>query len=325
MERDEGGAEKEAGQDSRTDRTALKQSRQELPLDKPQSFIYIIGMSNEQRQAAKQRLNPLNDFAFQKAMGEKGDEIQLMAFLNAVLERTGKNNLKSVTILPQRDIPAEMIGGKASKLDVLAELANGTKVNIEVQIKNYYNMEKRTLYYWSLKFTRDFKAGDDYANLVPVITINIIDFNYFKGIDDFHTSFHLYEDKNKDVKLTDECEIHFLEMPKFRKLQQEVKLDLKNPLHRWLVYLDKHTPPEVVEEVVNMDSAIRQVQSVMDRIQSSPEMMRTYEQYEKAASDWTSGINGAKREIAQNLKGLGVSFDTISKSTGLSINEIQKL
>jgi predicted transposase/invertase (TIGR01784 family) len=245
-----------------------------------------------------------------------------MAFLNAVLERTGKNNLKSVTILPHKDIPAEVIGGKASKLDVLAELADGTRVNIEVQIKNYYNIEKRTLYYWSLKFTRDFKAGDDYANLAPVITINIIDFNYFKDIDDFHTSFHLYEDKNKDVKLTDECEIHFIEMPKFRKLQREGKLELKNPLHRWLVYFDKY-------KVVNMDSAIRQVQSVMDRIQSSPEMMRTYEQYEKAASDWTSGINGAKQqrswEIAKKFKTMGISPEQISEGTGLSVSEIQKL
>ncbi|MDR0908854.1 MAG: Rpn family recombination-promoting nuclease/putative transposase [Spirochaetaceae bacterium] len=272
-----------------------------------------------------ERLNPLNDFAFQKSMGEKGDEEQLLSFLNAVLERTGKGSLKKVTILENKDIPAEFIGGKASKLDVLAELADGTRVNIEVQIKNYYNMEQRTLYYWSLKFTRDFRSGDDYATLSPVITINIIDFEYFKTIDDFHTSFHLYEDQYKEVKLTDNCEIHFLEMPKFRKLQRNGKLDLQNPLHRWLTYFDKNSPPEVVEEVIEMDTAIGKVQSVMERIQRDPALRRSYEQYEKAESDWTSGMNGVKREIAQNLKGLGVSCDTISQSTGLSINEIQKL
>jgi predicted transposase/invertase (TIGR01784 family) len=253
----------------------------------------------ESKEPGLKRLNPLNDFAFQKAMGEPGDETQLLAFLNAILERTDKGNLKSVTILPNKDLPAEIVGAKSSKLDVLAELADGTKVNIEVQIKNYYNMEKRTLYYWSLKFTRDFKTGEDYANLSPVITINIIDFEYFKGIEDFHTSFHLYEDQHKDVKLTDECEIHFLEMPKFRRLQRQGKIDLKNPLHRWLAYLDEHTPPEVVKEVVSMDTAISMVQSVMEKIQQSPEMMRSYEQYAKAASDWTSGINGAKREGRQ--------------------------
>jgi hypothetical protein len=31
-----------------------------------------------------ERLNPLNDFLFLKVMGEKGDEVQLLAFINAV-------------------------------------------------------------------------------------------------------------------------------------------------------------------------------------------------------------------------------------------------
>jgi len=88
-----------------------------------------------------ERLNPLNDFAFQKALGEKGDEIQLLAFLKAVLARTGKDRIESVEILEDKDLPAEIIGGKAGKLDVLAKLADETKVNIEVQLANQYNME----------------------------------------------------------------------------------------------------------------------------------------------------------------------------------------
>jgi hypothetical protein len=72
----------------------------------------------------KERLNPLNDFAFQKATGEKGDEIQLIAFLNAVLKRTGKVRIESVEILEDRDLMAETAGGKAGKLDVLARLTD---------------------------------------------------------------------------------------------------------------------------------------------------------------------------------------------------------
>jgi hypothetical protein len=58
-------------------------------------------------------------------------------------------------------------------------------------------------------------------------------------------------------------------------------------------------------------------------------MMRSYEQYEKAASDWTSGINGAKQErsweIAKKFKKMGISPEQISEGTGLSVSEIQKL
>jgi hypothetical protein len=45
------------------------------------------------------RLNPLNDFAFQKSLGEKGDEEQLAGFLNAVLKRTGNDGIESVEII----------------------------------------------------------------------------------------------------------------------------------------------------------------------------------------------------------------------------------
>ena len=67
------------------------------------------------------RLNPLNDFLFLKVMGEKGDEEQLMGFINAVLERTGDNRLKFVEILEDRIITPDVLGDKTSILDVRAQ------------------------------------------------------------------------------------------------------------------------------------------------------------------------------------------------------------
>jgi hypothetical protein len=49
-----------------------------------------------------ERLNPLNDYLFLKYMGEKGDEEQLLSFLNAVLKRTGKGQLTSVEIVENK-------------------------------------------------------------------------------------------------------------------------------------------------------------------------------------------------------------------------------
>jgi hypothetical protein len=58
-----------------------------------------------------ERLNPLNDFIFLKIMGEKGDEVQLLAFINAVLKRTGKERLQSIEIIENKKLPAETVGG----------------------------------------------------------------------------------------------------------------------------------------------------------------------------------------------------------------------
>ena len=68
------------------------------------------------------RLNPLIDCLFLKVMGEKGDEEQLLSFINAVLghKRKGKK-ITSIEILEGKAISPLSIGDKASVLDVLAK------------------------------------------------------------------------------------------------------------------------------------------------------------------------------------------------------------
>ena len=146
------------------------------------------------------RLKILNDFVFQKAMGEKGDEVQLLAFLNAVLKRTGKDTIESVEILEDKDLPAEMIDGKSGKLDVLAKLKNNTKINIEVQLENQHNMARRSLDYWSWNYIKGIGKGRDYIELPAVIGINILGFGYIP-LDDFHTSFIYMRTTTRTISL----------------------------------------------------------------------------------------------------------------------------
>jgi predicted transposase/invertase (TIGR01784 family) len=282
----------------------------------------------------KERLNPLNDFAFQKAMGEKGDEVQLTAFLNAVLKRTGKNRIESVEILEDKDLPAPVVGGKAGKLDVLARLADGTKVDIEVQLANQYNMERRSLDYWAWHYAKGIGSGQNYSLLPAVIGINILDFGYIP-LDEYHTSFHIYEDRHKDYMLTDALELHFLDMVKFRKWPEK---DIANDgLQRWLAYFDKNSPAKLIEEVLGMDTAIQEMQKKIDWIQGDPALLRSYLKYEKAASDEITRIYGAKKEgrkecrreeklaIAQKMKNRGLPIGQIAEDTGLSIGDINSL
>jgi hypothetical protein len=268
------------------------------------------------------RLNPLNDYAFLISMGKKGDETQLLSFLSATLRRTGKANIKAVEILGDTDITAELLGAKSAKLDVLAKLEDGTKVNIEVQIRNQHNMEKRSLFYWAKKFTEDLQKGRDYAELPPVITINIVDYEQFKpykgdseqdkedvqakedaGVKDlvgFHSSFHIREDEATDLLLTDALEMHFLDMVKFRKLRRKKSagFDIHDPLHRWMAYLDPESPEGLVKEAIDMDKDIKAFQNKMDEIQRDPEMSRLYEWRMKALMDWNTNMKG-EREVGR--------------------------
>jgi predicted transposase/invertase (TIGR01784 family) len=269
-----------------------------------------------------ERLNLLNDYLFLKVMGEKGDEEQLRGFLNAVLRRTGKDRIVSVEILENRTFTAQIIGDKSSILDVRALLADGTKINIEVQLRNLGNMDKRSLFYWSREYAKGLEAGQDYQELPNVIAVNIVNFEFIRTAD-YHTSFHLWEDTDREYMLSDALEIHFVDMVKFRKLRER---DIRNdPLQRWLSYFDADSPAELVEEVIKMDRAIQKAQEKMSYICNDKEALRAYEMREMALSDWTSGVNYARQEgrketrqeIARNLKAMGLSAAQIAKATGL--------
>jgi predicted transposase/invertase (TIGR01784 family) len=95
----------------------------------------------------RQRYDPLNDYLFYKIIGEKGDEFQLLGFINAVLGKTGDDCFSSVEIIENKYLSPKFVGDKASILDVRAVLQGKTKVNIEVQIRNQNNMDRRSLFY----------------------------------------------------------------------------------------------------------------------------------------------------------------------------------
>lgn len=274
----------------------------------------------------KERLNPLNDFLFRTVMGQKGDEEQLLSFINAVLQRTGKGNMTSIEIRDNTTITPEIIGDKMSILDVLAVISDGSKANVEVQVRNQHNMERRSLFYWGQEYTRDARSGDDYANLVNVIMINIVDYEIENKLG-FHTSYHLREDESPEHILTDAMEIHFLDMVKFRRLPSK---DMNNnTLHRWLTYLDKSTPPETVKEVIAMDGAIRKAEEKVQNISMTPQEYELYQKREAARMFYHLDLNEAEKKgvikVATNALRQDLSVETVANITGLDIDTINSL
>jgi len=277
------------------------------------------------------RLNPLNDFLFLKLMGEEGNEVQCLSFLNAVLSSKNKAPVKLIKILENKTFTAEIIGDKSCILDVRAETDKGERINIEVQLNDLHNMEKRTLYYWGREYTKGIGKGDDYIDLPKVININIVNYDQIK-LDDFHTCFHLWEDDHKDYLLTDILEIHFINMVKYKMYKvknKENHSEGTSPLVRWLTFLDKDSSEDELEEVIQMDVAISRANERLNFVSQDQEFLRAYEIREKALSDWTTGVNTAieKREIeiARSLLIDGMPFELIRKHTGLDIETIKSL
>ncbi len=280
------------------------------------------------------RLSPKNDFVFQKIFGTEENKDLLLALLNAILHLPPAKILTDLTVISGARLDRERLEDKTGILDVRAQTSDGSIVNIEVQLANQYNMEKRTLFYWSRLFAGQQEKGKDYAELKRTITINILDFKYLEP-EQYHNVYHLREDKVNHL-LTDVLEIHFIELPKFF----EEEPDWEDALHRWLMFIGQ-AKEEVLHMLETKDSKIAKATKVLQLLSSDPETVRLSELREKAIWDEVSRLNGARAEglqqglqqgmlqkqvsIARRMLSKGMEPTDIAEMTGLSLDEVRKL
>jgi predicted transposase/invertase (TIGR01784 family) len=278
-----------------------------------------------------ERLKPLNDFIFKKTFGEEETKDNLIALLNAILSKKDRDKLVTLEIVENKELTPELIEDKTGIIDVRAKTADGTQFEIEVQLTNQHNMDKRTVWYWGEMFSGGIKKGEDYKNLPKVITINIVDFEYIKIPDKFHTTFHLWEDEVKDYMLTDVVEIHFIEMEKFRKLKNKNLKDDK--LQRWLSFFREDISEKELKELMDMDVDIRKAEEKIEYLSSDPKTLELYKARERSLHERANMISSAKEEginekaieDATNFLRLGVSEEIVSKGTGLPIEKVLEL
>lgn len=117
-----------------------------------------------------------------------------MAFLNAILDRTGRNAINEISFMRQ-EFGSEHVDDKQSRLDILVKTQEDLFINVEIQLTNQYDMMKRTLYYWSRIYTSQLRKGMGYHKLRPTITINICNFSLFEQTEDYHSIFQLYDNQ----------------------------------------------------------------------------------------------------------------------------------
>jgi predicted transposase/invertase (TIGR01784 family) len=270
-------------------------------------------------------MNPIVDFVFKRIFGTEENKDLLLSFLNATLKPEEGKELKEITLLDPH-INADQVGDKASILDVRAKTKTGEQINIEVQLHNKYDMEKRSLYYWAKMYEGQLAEGEPYRNLKKTVTISIVDFSYLPSRN-YHSVFRLREETERFV-LTDNLEIHFLELPKLGADHQETS-DL---LVKWLLFL-KAESEEKLEELAMSEPTIRKAVNVLEFLSQDAEARRLYELREKALKDELNMIEGAKAEgerqkameIAREMLAEGDSPERVARLTKLPLEEIEKL
>lgn len=272
------------------------------------------------------RLDPKVDFVFKRIFGVEENKDVLLDFLNVTLRESEPFPITDIQILNPY-IDKNGLHDKQSILDIRARTADGKQVNIEIQLFNRYDIEKRTLYYWSKMYANQLEEGQTYKELKKTITINILNFNFISN-ERYYNLFHLREEHSEFV-LTDHIEIHFMELPKL----QEQSASLSDKLVKWLLFLKGVDKPTLWEVISMNEPALQKAMDTLEFLSQNEEARRLYEMRQKALHDEASMIDGAKEEgrlanateVALKLLKRGMTVGEASEISGLSESEVQRL
>ena len=286
----------------------------------------------------KKPFNALNDCFVRYFFTDKGGEKVLLDFINAVMISADMKTFKAVEILNPFNLKRHY-KYKETIVDVKCITKNGTVVIIEVQLSGNSRFPERILYYWSANYSKLLKKGEEYEDLTPVISINLLNFNLNKNDKNVHSCYMIYDTKNKNL-LTDHLQIHIIELKKFKfgvcpPLAKDN--NLSKDLNYWLGFFTTKDMEEYMSEIVKEKPIMEEAHKRYNNFIRSRLMMSEYDkkeiyQYDKQImlkDERRKGIKEGRKErnyaIAKSLKNSGLDNKFISEHTGLSIEEIEKL
>jgi predicted transposase/invertase (TIGR01784 family) len=281
------------------------------------------------------KLPPTNDIVFKSLFTREDTKIPLMSLINAF---TGIE-VKSVEV-ENAVLAVENIFEKEEIFDVSATTNDNEKIDIELQAShmegdsfaenNHKNVKCRSIYNVSDLYSSQDGVGVPYGKLKPAYQIMICNYNVFSGKDSIVKPFNY---RNEDgILLDNSTTIIFVELKKYAKLLSEKSVNDMTKAELWALYLIYADNPEyktLIMEIIRDREEFQMATNALNTISTDENLRALLRSQKKSKMLNEHNMAVAKLEqafeTAKNLLGFGVDKEIISKSTGLSIEEISKL
>ncbi len=143
-----------------------------------------------------------------------------------------------------------------------AEDVLGNKFLIEIQASRQPSFPKRALYYWSKLYTKSLRKGQNFKFLPRVYSFNFLNYIQLPKSSEFHSVFHLLEKNTPKLRLTEDLEIHIVEMP---KLLADSKFNTK--LENW-VYLLREAQNLKGEEMKTLERSNPKIKKAVSELRT---------------------------------------------------------
>ncbi|MDR3111418.1 MAG: Rpn family recombination-promoting nuclease/putative transposase [Planctomycetaceae bacterium] len=278
--------------------------------------------------------NPYTDFGFKKLFGEDANKDILMDFLNSILP--SKHQIKTLNFRNTEQLGPLPVNRRAV-FDIFCESKKGEKFIVEMQKSVQHYFKDRALFYAAYPIReqapKGAKSGEEWDyNLDAVYFVGILNFKY-----EAETEKALFM---RDVSLRDKfgneffdkLHFYFFQMPLFKKRENE----LKTHADKWLYFLKHLTSFDHIPSIFG-EKVFKKAFHTAELGQLSSEELFNYEHSLKILRDnyavdktmfdlgKSEGKSERDKEIARSMLADGISIKTITKHTGLSPKEIEKL
>lgn len=260
-------------------------------------------------------MSPKIDFAFKELMR---NDIVRKGFISAVLD-ISPESVKS-TVLLNTNLPKIHEDEKQGILDVRLTMNDNTEIDIGIQLAYMSAWADRSTFYVSKMLVEQVGINKKYTNIKKCIGINILDFEYMKETERFHTVYHLRED-TEHIKYTDIMEIHIVELPKLPKT------DDGTDLYDWIKFI-KAEDKEEFEMLSKENEYLKTAYETLEEISADQQKRLEYTARQKALYDYNtlmeenyergyvSGVDRRNQELVQQMRADGVDERFISKYFG---------
>ncbi len=284
-------------------------------------------------------IDPFSDFGFKWLFGTEENKELLISFLNDLLDIEHK--IIDVEYRNLEKLGLNIIDRKAIfDIYCIDEKKNSFIVELQRSKQKYF--KDRSLYYTTFPIQEQSKKGDWDYYLKKVFFVGILEFEMEENsqTEEYLTKVKLHNCDTKEV-FYDKLTYYYIEMPKFKKSENE----LKNHLEYWLYTLNNMSDLNQIPQTLKEDKLIHKAFDVAEFLALDKDKQFAYQQDLKTRLDYKNVLDYAK-EMAE-LKGIelgiekgekqakmeivkksllkGLDVETITELTNLSIEEINQI
>jgi predicted transposase/invertase (TIGR01784 family) len=272
-------------------------------------------------------IKPTSDIFIAVFLSSPQNEPLLRAIINAVLkDKSGRALIKKANVLNPVSITDHAIY-KRIALDVRVEDNSGVAFNIEIQTYPHTAFRERILYGWSRSYSSQITIGENYTELMPVITIVITEFSVFLKSKKVHLVFELRESDDSALVLSEHIQIHFWQLHEVIREHDEVLDEVSPDLAHWSQFFAHGSEKSEVEMslLTENDPQVMKAYHEFQRFTSDPQAQELARRRHLFELEYQMRMKAAITETARKFKLLGVDCGTIAQATGLSLDEVEQL